>query len=58
MGSHPINLMIRFLLELIALGSVGYWGWKNYDGALQYILGIGLPIFMTIIWGTFAVPDH
>ncbi len=57
MGSHPINLMIRFLLELIALGSVGYWGWKNYDGALQYILGIGLPIFMTIIWGTFAVPD-
>ena len=57
MGSHPINLMIRFILELIALVSVGYWAWKSFDSPLQYILGIGLPILLTIIWGTFAVPD-
>ncbi len=57
MGSHPINLMIRFILELMALVSVGFWGWKSNEGILQYILGIGLPILMTIIWGTFAVPD-
>ena len=57
MGSHPINLMIRFILELIALASVGFWAWKSFDGPLQYILGIGSPILMTIIWGTFAVPD-
>ena len=57
MGSHPVNLMIRFLLELMALVSVGLWGWKSYEGTLQYILGLGLPILMTIVWGTFAVPD-
>lgn len=57
MGSHPINLMIRFILELLALAAVGFWAWKSFDGILQYILGIGLPIIMTIIWGTFAVPD-
>ena len=57
MGSHPINLMIRFLLELAALGSVGLWGWKSFDGTMQYVLGLGLPILMTIVWGTFAVPD-
>lgn len=57
MGSHPINLMIRFLLELAALGSVGLWGWKSFDGTLQYVLGLGLPILMTIVWGTFAVLD-
>ena len=57
MGSHPVNLMIRFLLELMALISVGYWGWKSYEGALQYVFGLGLPILMTIVWGTFAVPD-
>lgn len=57
MGSHPVNLFIRFLLELIALLSVGLWGWKSFEGAFQYILGLGLPILMTIIWGTFAVPD-
>lgn len=57
MGSHPINLMIRFILELLALVSVGFWAWKSFDSPLHYILGIGLPILMTIIWGTFAVPD-
>ena len=57
MGSHPINLIIRFVLELLALLAVGFWAWKSFDGALQYILGIGLPILMTIVWGTFAVPD-
>lgn len=57
MGSHPINLIIRFILELLALASVGFWAWKSFDGTLQYILGIGLPILMTIVWGTFAVPD-
>lgn len=57
MGSHPINLMVRFLLELAALVSVGFWGWKSNEGVFQYILGIGLPILMTIIWGTFAVLD-
>ena len=57
MGSHPINLMIRFILELLALVSVGLWAWKSFDGFLQYLLGIGLPLLMTIVWGTFAVPD-
>ena len=57
MGNHPVNFLIRFLLELIALVSVGFWGWKSYEGILQYVLGLGLPILMTIVWGTFAVPD-
>ena len=57
MGSHPVNLMIRFILELAALASVGLWGWKSFDGILQYALGLGLPILMTMVWGTFAVPE-
>ena len=40
MGSHPVNLMIRFLLELTALASVGLWGWKSFDGTLQYVSGL------------------
>ena len=39
MGSHPINLTIRFLLEVVALVSVGMWGWKQSDGWLQIVLG-------------------
>jgi hypothetical protein len=57
MGSHPINLTIRFLLELSALASVGIWGWKQSDGGLRYVLAIGIPVILAIIWGTFAVPN-
>jgi len=56
MGSHPINLAIRFLLEMSALVSVGIWGWKHSDGWLHYVLAIGMPIILATIWGTFAVP--
>ena len=57
MGSHPINLAIRFVLELTALASLGVWGWRQSDGWLRFILAIGMPIILAAIWGTFAVPD-
>lgn len=57
MGSNPINLTIRFLLELTALIAVGIWGWNQGEGWLQYVLAFGLPIIMATIWGTFAVPN-
>ncbi len=58
MGSHPINLAIRFILELAALLATGMWGWKRYgDGWLRFILAFGIPIVLAVIWGTFAVPD-
>jgi hypothetical protein len=57
MGSHPINLALRFLLEMVALLSVGMWGWKQSDGWLRFVLMIGIPVVLAAIWGTFAVPD-
>ncbi len=57
MGSHPINLALRFLLEITALISVGVWGWNKGDGFLKFVLGIGLPLLLGVIWGVFAVPD-
>ncbi|MEZ5008123.1 MAG: YrdB family protein [Chitinophagales bacterium] len=57
MGSHPINLGIRFLLEITALVSIGMWGYRQGDGGLRYVLAFGLPIIIAAIWGTFAVPN-
>ena len=57
MVSNPVNLTIRFLLELAALAATSIWGWKQGDGLLQYILAIGIPVIAASIWGTFAVPD-
>ena len=57
MGSHPINLGIRFLLELVALFSAGLWGWRLQESWWKYVLAIGIPVLLAVIWGTFAVPD-
>ena len=57
MGSHPINLTLRFLLELAALIAFGFWGWKQTDGWFRYVLALGIPIVLAAAWGIFAVPN-
>ena len=57
MGSHPLNLALRFLLELAAWGAVGVWGWKFTGAPLRYLLAIGLPLLVMALWGIFAVPN-
>jgi len=57
MGSHPINLTVRFLLELTALIVFGIWGWKQGDGWLRFVLALGIPIILAAAWGIFAVPE-
>jgi hypothetical protein len=56
MGSHPINLAIRFLLEIAALVAIGYWGWSQHSGLLRVVLAVGGPLIAAILWGVFAVP--
>lgn len=56
MASHPLNLALRFLLELAALFSLGYWGWMQHEGILRLLLGLGLPLVAAVLWGTFRVP--
>lgn len=56
MGQNPLNLTLRFILEMAALAAIGYWGWTRDGGALRYILAIGLPLLAAVLWGTFRVP--
>lgn len=50
-GSHPLNLALRFLLELAGLVALGDWGWQvaRYPGA------IAVPAVAAAAWGTFNV---
>ena len=58
MSSNPLNLAIRFLLELAALTAFGLWGWHyGHETWLRLILAIGLPIIAASIWGIFNVPN-
>ena len=52
-----INLGVRFLAELCVLAAVGSWGFKTGSGWLvKILLGIGAPLLIAVIWGTFAAP--
>lgn len=57
MGSHPLNLALRFLLEIAALVTIGYWGFSQHSGIWRFIIGLGGPLIAAVLWGTFAVPD-
>jgi len=53
---HPLNAILRFSLEIAALGSFGYWGWHHFTGVPQWIIAIGLPLLIATVWGIFRVP--
>ena len=57
LGGHPVNLLFRFLLELIVLGVVAIWSWKTFQDWQGTVLAIVIPFVMAVIWGSFAVPD-
>lgn len=56
MGQNPLNLVLRFILELAALYFMARWGWLRFDGGWRYLLALGLPLLAAVIWGTFRVP--
>jgi hypothetical protein len=57
MAVHPLNLTLRFVLELSALVAIGFWGWQRGSGWGQYALAIGLPLAAAFVWAAFAVPN-
>jgi quinol-cytochrome oxidoreductase complex cytochrome b subunit len=52
-----INLAVKFVLELVALGSLAYWGANAGSGAWAVVLAIGTPLVAGILWGRFAAPQ-
>lgn len=56
MSSHPLNLAVRFFLELAALAAMGHWGWNRSEGLLRIGLALGIPIIAAALWGIFRVP--
>ena len=57
MGSNPINLAIRFILEIVGLVALGWWGWNQEEGILRLVLALGIPFLAAAFWGIFAVPN-
>ena len=57
MADHPLNLTLRFFLELVALWLLGMWGWSHQPIALGLALAVLTPGVAAAAWGVFRVPD-
>src|SRR5215203_3091530 len=47
---------VRFLLELAVLAALAYWGFAEFDGVVQWVLGLGAPLLVGGVWGAFVAP--
>ena len=54
---HPVNLALRFALELGALGALGWWASTLSESWWRWLLAIGVVVLAASIWGTFAVAE-
>ncbi|MGH7434055.1 MAG: YrdB family protein [Polyangiaceae bacterium] len=54
---HAVNETIAFVLELIMLFALGWWGAKTGSTwAVSALLAAGAPLAAAILWGLFAAP--
>ncbi|NMC54840.1 MAG: YrdB family protein [Chloroflexi bacterium] len=57
MSHHPLNLGLRFALELAALAAMSVWGWRAAQGWPRFLLAVGIPLLAAALWGVFRVPN-
>jgi hypothetical protein len=53
---HPINAVLRFALELVALAALGRWGFMLSTRGVRYVWMLAAPLTAAALWGTFTVP--
>ena len=47
----PLNLGLRFVLELCMLVALGIWGFSE-----KVVLGVAAPLAAAVIWGLWVAP--
>ena len=57
MNNHPINLLVRALLEMVIVVVYAYWAWHKFDGVSKFTMTIILPLAGMMIWGLFRVDN-
>jgi len=50
-------MAIRFIVELLGIGAVAYWGWQTGpDGIGRIVLAVAAALAMIVIWGFVVAP--
>ena len=54
---HVVNEGLAFLLEVVALAVLAWWGADVGDGVvLSVVLAVAAPLVAAVLWGLFAAP--
>ena len=53
---HTLNLALRLILEIAALGGFGVLAWRSFEGGWRYLAVIAVLVLLMTLWGVFAVP--
>lgn len=53
---RPMNLGLKFLLELAAIASLAVWGWQVGSPAVGVVMAVVAPVAGMVVWGLFAAP--
>ena len=57
MANHPLNLALRFVLELAALAGLAALGWTLGGEGWRLLPAIAVPFVAAAAWGTFRIPN-
>ena len=61
MNTNPVNLAVRFLLELVMLAVLAWWGYHRFSAAngtaAAVAAAIAFPLLAAILWGVFRIPN-
>lgn len=57
MSTNPLNLAVRFLLELVMLAAIACWGYHRFAGWAGVAAAIAFPIAAAMLWGVFRIPN-
>jgi hypothetical protein len=55
MSTKPLNLVLRFLLELSAIVIFGVYGYSLSGSGIRVIMALLFPVLFAVLWGVFAV---
>lgn len=57
MANHPLNLAFRFILEIMGLAALAFWGWA-WGGFWRWPLAIGITVVAMAVWAIFRTPGE
>ena len=53
-----LNDLLRFGLEVAGVVALAVWGWvAGGSGLLRYVLAIGAPLILIVVWAVFIAPN-